>query len=393
MKQKASKVKRKNLAPFASANWVLTTARFPHVGGMSVHIEQFLEQARRRGLRYNVRSFPELGHSQAHASGGSSKASGLPTLLKLIFKFFWAAISFRGIKGCTVICHDPVAILAARLWSPVQGILVVHGELANEVVALGVGPESPIISFVAWLEKKAYDSATKVIAVDRRLANHVQSVSAKHSARTDSLKIIWNGVAPPDALEAPRPKRDQISIVIARRLVPKNGVVYALRALREVSFFRPNIKLSVKVFGSGSEAQGLHEEFSDCNFIEWMGDRGNGEVMEALRAAHIAVVPSVPVGAYVEATSLSATEACMSGCALVASNVGGLAEMLVHNQTALLTQPGNVTELQAAFIKLVDDETYRLTLAQNGQAWATENMTSSAHFESVLNFITQERQP
>jgi glycosyltransferase involved in cell wall biosynthesis len=76
-----------------------------------------------------------------------------------------------------------------------------------------------------------------------------------------------------------------------------------------------------------------------------------------LRALDVAVIASLW-----EATPLTGFEALAAGCALVATRVDGLAEVLEDERTALLVPPADPRALAAAIARLLSDAELRARL-------------------------------
>ncbi len=75
---------------------------------------------------------------------------------------------------------------------------------------------------------------------------------------------------------------------------------------------------------------------------------------------HIAVVPSLGS----EGTSLSLLEAMGGQCAVIATNVGGMTNIILDGYNGLLISP-NKDELKLAILKLIDDCNLREQLGKN----------------------------
>jgi glycosyltransferase involved in cell wall biosynthesis len=86
-----------------------------------------------------------------------------------------------------------------------------------------------------------------------------------------------------------------------------------------------------------------------------------------LRAADVAVVPSSAEG-----FGRTAIEAMAEETALVASRVGGLAEIVVTEVTGLLVPPDDPPALADAIVRLLDDPALRRRLAEAGRKAADE---------------------
>jgi glycosyltransferase involved in cell wall biosynthesis len=68
-----------------------------------------------------------------------------------------------------------------------------------------------------------------------------------------------------------------------------------------------------------------------------------------------------------EPFGLVAAEAAQMGRPLIASNIGGIPEIVVHNETGLLVQPGNVEELADAMLLLLKNPDFANQLGENAR--------------------------
>ncbi len=91
------------------------------------------------------------------------------------------------------------------------------------------------------------------------------------------------------------------------------------------------------------------------------------ELPKYLAAFDIVVAPSDNEG-----FSLAAMEAMNAGCAVVAAEVGGMAELIVHDETGRLFQPGKAAMLAIDLQLLLFDHQLRHRLAAAGQTSVRE---------------------
>ncbi|HEY6083809.1 MAG TPA: glycosyltransferase family 4 protein, partial [Nitrospira sp.] len=73
-----------------------------------------------------------------------------------------------------------------------------------------------------------------------------------------------------------------------------------------------------------------------------------------------------------EAFGIAVVEAMAMGKAVVASRVGGLPEIVAHEETGLLVSPRDVAELARAIIALLEDRQYREWIGSRGLIRARE---------------------
>ena len=86
-----------------------------------------------------------------------------------------------------------------------------------------------------------------------------------------------------------------------------------------------------------------------------------------MAASDICVVPSVPVSGVEEATSIVALEAMAAGRPVIASNVGGLRDIIQPGGNGLLVPPANPAAIAEAAIVLLGSETLRSEMADRAR--------------------------
>ena len=167
-----------------------------------------------------------------------------------------------------------------------------------------------------------------------------------------SVEVLVNGVETeifkPVEGSLPRPGRRR-RLVVPRRLFPKNGVEYFVRALPEIV---AGADVDVIVIGDGPERTGLERLASDLGVgdrIDFLGARPHAEMPGLLSSGDLAVFPSL-----VEATSVAALESMACGLPVAASAVGGLPQ-IVDDDVGGLFPPGNPQALAAKVLELLSD--------------------------------------
>ena len=115
-----------------------------------------------------------------------------------------------------------------------------------------------------------------------------------------------------------------------RRLVEKNGIHFLVEAMPYIIKQIPNIKYVI--VGDGRMREFLQKRINDLginNYIDLVGMIDNQMVPQYLKIADVVVFPSTA-----ESSSLACAEAMAMGNAMVvASNVGGLVELLGKDQS------------------------------------------------------------
>ena len=112
---------------------------------------------------------------------------------------------------------------------------------------------------------------------------------------------------------------------------------------------------------------------------------------EYLAACDILVNPTIPNpdGTPFFGSPTKLFEYMAMGKAIVASGMNQMLEVLEHEKTALLIEPGNVMELVAALSKLVADEKLRCTLGNNARNEVCEHYTWEIHTKKIVDKLAE----
>ena len=83
---------------------------------------------------------------------------------------------------------------------------------------------------------------------------------------------------------------------------------------------------------------------------------------------------------------MTACEAMICGCAVVATNVGGHREFAVAGHNALMVEPNQPEEMAEAALQLVDNSALRFAISENGQSSMAE-FTWEKSYSKLLNVL------
>lgn len=172
----------------------------------------------------------------------------------------------------------------------------------------------------------------------------------------EPVEVIPNGVQSREARSAMSPNP---SVAFAGRLVREKGVGVLLRAFAKVVQNIPTARLVI--CGDGPERISIERLTAELNLtasVSILGFRPNEEIERIFREAWVVAVPSI----WEEPFGHVAIEAMMNGVAVVASNSGGLGEVVREGQTGFLVQPGDSDALAAALLTLLGDSSLALRL-------------------------------
>jgi glycosyltransferase involved in cell wall biosynthesis len=208
-----------------------------------------------------------------------------------------------------------------------------------------------------------YRSAERLL---RRLTTITICVSESEAgaglaARTCEARttiVIRNGVAP----RPPRAERSHVApprlLSVGRLQAPKDP----LTLVRALAAVRPR-RFNALIVGDGPYRLAVEAEIRRLGLadaVDLAGERG--DVAELIAGAAAFVLSSRSEG-----LPLSILEAMAAGLPVVASRVGGVAELVVHGETGLLVSPGDPESFAAAVQRVLDDSDLRRRLGEAGR--------------------------
>lgn len=183
-----------------------------------------------------------------------------------------------------------------------------------------------------------------------------QSLVEKKIISEQKIKVIYNGVEEPDLSITEKDienKKKELKIennspilLSVGRLHPVKGHIYLIKAMKEIVDKYPKSKLIL--IGEGEERQRLETEVKKLkleNNVLFLGEIKAEDIY--YRLADIYVQPSL-----VEGLPLTIIEALKNNCLVVATNVGGIPEIIQDNVNGFLIKPGDENSL-SSFIKKV----------------------------------------
>ncbi len=191
-------------------------------------------------------------------------------------------------------------------------------------------------------------------------------------------RVIPNGVPP-------REQRPPLSapprVVFAGRLVREKGVHILLEAFARLLKSVPTSRLIIA--GDGPERSALTELASKLAVsasVECTGQITPAELDAHRAAAWVQVVPSV----WDEPFGIVAAESMMSGTAVIASNSGGLADIVRCGVTGRLVEPGDVSSLANALLEIVGDREKAEAMGAEGRQIALAEFSDTICVERFL---------
>lgn len=178
------------------------------------------------------------------------------------------------------------------------------------------------------LFRKALRSAQWVACVSAAVLDHWRQMAPEISSYSS---VIYNGFAAPDLAPGPLPLEPPRLLCLGR-LSREKGFDLALSAFASILGRFPQARLVMA--GDGPERGALEKQAAQLNLthaVEWLGWIAPENVAGLLTTVTMILLPS-----RYEGLPSVAVEAALMGRPVVATKVGGLAEVVRHGSTGLL---------------------------------------------------------
>jgi len=161
-----------------------------------------------------------------------------------------------------------------------------------------------------------------------------------------------------------RPPRKQVErLFCAARLSPEKGLPFLLEALRILRDKGHHLELRLAGDGpSKGSLTALAQELGIGEHVHFLGYLTEEQVIGELQAADLFVLPS-----FVEGIPVSAMEAMAVGVPVIATNIAGTSELIEDGKTGILVRPSDAQILGEAIIKIIQDHSLRLSVAELGR--------------------------
>ncbi len=181
-------------------------------------------------------------------------------------------------------------------------------------------------------------------------------------------------VPPGIQLGEPVPQRPEGSVLCVARLVPKKGVDALIEAFALLRDRFPSRRL--EIIGDGplaAELARLAAERGIADRVAFLGSRPREDVERAFDRCSVFVLPCrIARDGDRDGMPTVLLEAMARSVPVISTRVGGIPELVRHEQTGLLVAPDDPSGLARAISRLLDDPCLAQRLGINGRALVAE---------------------
>ena len=338
-----------------------------------VHVHRF---------RYCLPSYQRL----AYQGGMMTNMRHSPWLLLLLPIFLLSQF----VSAFSLVRKHNIDLIHAH-WVIPQGLvaLVLRYIFRHKVlVVTSHGADVYALNGGIWgrLKTWVYDMANAVTVVSQAMADRVSlTVDCK------KLLVAPMGVDLESTFIINRPIEERVGVVFVGRLVEKKGAGVLLAAFEKLTETNPGLRLTI--VGDGPDKSLLIQQAIDLGVacsVDFYGAVPNDQIPVILNQHSIAIVPSIVASSGdQEGLGLVSIEAMGCGCAVIASDLPAIHDVVDHMNTGLMFEMGNSGALADVIRRLVSDDSLRCDLALRGNRMVNERFDWSKAAERYIDLFSR----
>jgi glycosyltransferase involved in cell wall biosynthesis len=233
--------------------------------------------------------------------------------------------------------------------------------------------------FNAFRDRKAFAIADRTVASLADVHVAISAGLARYLAESEgfdaaSFEVVHYGI---EARAEPPPLPGAPRLAIVGRLIPIKGHDVLLRAVARARERLPG--LTLEIAGDGELEAELRATATRLGLDDAVTFLGRvAPVDPVLERAEVVVVPS-----FGEGFGMVALEAMERGRPVIASDVGGLPEIVDEGRTGMLVPPGDVEALARAIAELADDPARAAAMGEAGRTRALAEFSQDRCTERI----------
>lgn len=184
----------------------------------------------------------------------------------------------------------------------------------------------------------------------------------------------------PNAIQLPVLKKKQYGvhkILFLGRMCREKGIGELLSVMPKIKEKYPDVHLYLGGIWEDQELQAEAAALKD--YVTDLGWIGGAAKQNFLQECDIFVMPS-----YFEGQPVSILEAMANACGIVASDTGGIPDMIVDGQTGLLVPPKDAKTLEEKLLTILADPDFCRRLGENARRKAAAEYSMEQNINQLL---------
>jgi glycosyltransferase involved in cell wall biosynthesis len=239
------------------------------------------------------------------------------------------------------------------------------------------------------ITRRCFGQASKIVVVSKAVGERLQSYWGVPAEKIEVVPLgadveLFRPAADAQGVRAELGLVDEPIVMFTGSFQPWHGVGKLIQAFAEVVLEIPEARLVL--VGDGQTRAALEAQVAEMGLADrviFTGGVPYERVPKLLGIADVAVAPYPELRSELWFSPLKLFEYMAASRAIVASNVGQIAEVIEDGYSGLLVKPGKVQDLGLAVIKLLRGQDLRTRLGQNARREALQKYSWRCHAERL----------
>ncbi|MFS8600986.1 MULTISPECIES: glycosyltransferase family 4 protein [Priestia] len=233
-------------------------------------------------------------------------------------------------------------------------------------------------AYFTELENKAIQYASHIIV----LSDSFREPLIKLGAKSKNITTVITGIDyPNNQREKLETSPSNLVITCVARLGPRKGHNHLFEALARLKKYTSNVEVLIVGDGQMREKLEKQKKALGLSMVKFLGSRD--DVPSILNKTDIFVLPTIN-----DSLPLSIIEAMHSGTAVISTNCGGIPELIKHNKTGIIVEPGDTEQLAHALKFLIKNKEVRNKMSTNGKIHAKNHLTVGSMIGKIQHLYT-----
>lgn len=220
--------------------------------------------------------------------------------------------------------------------------------------------------FLAWSARMSH----RVVAISNYTAKEIRELADV------PVEIIPYTISLPENLDFSQPQASPRIILSVSRLVERKGIIYLIDALK---YLPQEMEVHLAIIGDGPERERLKERALSQNLgrkISLPGWVSEAELESAYRNASVFVLPAIiDSKGDTEGLGVVILEAMNYKVPVIGSDLGGITDIIIDEETGLLVPEKDPQALAGAIIRILTDEDLRTKVVEGAYRHLKRNFS------------------
>jgi glycosyltransferase involved in cell wall biosynthesis len=370
-----------------------TIFKYPQTGGVSTYITNLATGLKKKGIEVEVLSISDTkkyftnedwalcDEHYKNLYGNFSNEVPDTALKWEIFRYLFEKLIGKINSEYDVIhTNDVFTIdLLKERYKNTPVLVTPHASLVEECLLEGFCNEGDLLLEYAEYNNKKVFEADGIIGISEYIINRLCKTIPENK-----LDLIHTGIPTTTTnTSLPNTSLNKVPIIsTVTRLVPIKGIETLLKALKVVE--EKGYEFECNIIGEGHLKENLIEltNILGLKKVKFLGKKEN--VFSYLNKTDIFVLPSKS-----ENLPIALIEAMFSNCAIIASNVGGVSEIIEDGVEGELFECNSIEQLSDSISRLIKNKNLRESYASSALKRARKELTLEEMTSKIINVYNQ----